>query len=242
VKALEAFGLSETAGHDRNEDAWACRPDHGVFVVADGMGGGPGGAEASRTAVEAFLRGIEHLAPGDRLKDDALRGVVDGVNRAVLGLADADPALSGLGTTLSGAVVVEGAMRLVHVGDSRIYRQRDGSLEQLTPDHTVAAELVALERLSREGARKHPLRGMLSRYVGSTRDAHPDIVAVDARPGDWLLLATDGLTAVLTDDDMAGLLAAAPAQAEARCRALVAAALSRDPPDNLTVVSFRMPA
>jgi protein phosphatase len=242
VKAVEAFGLSEIAGHDRNEDAWACRPELGVFVVADGMGGGPGAAQASRTAVEAFWKGIEGLAPRERLDDAALRRVVADVNRAVMALAEADPALTGLGTTLSGAVLADGALRLVHVGDSRIYRHRGGAIEQLTPDHTVAAELVALERLSREGARKHPLRGMLSRYVGSTRDASPEIVTVDARGGDWLLLATDGLTAVLADEDITALLAAAPPRAEARCRTLVEAALARNPPDNVTLVSFEVPS
>jgi serine/threonine protein phosphatase PrpC len=136
-------------------------------------------------------------------------------------------------------VVVDGASaRLVHLGDSRVYLLRGERLARLTRDHTVARELVELQRISAAEAEVHPLRGMLSRFVGSTADAEPDVAALSLAAGDWLLLATDGLTAVLQEADLLPLCRMEqPRGPEGVCRRLVAEALARHPPDNVTVIA-----
>ena len=235
---LQFFGLSEQANRESNDDCFAADGQIGLFAVADGIGGRPGASTASRAAVAALLKRIGGLDRAARFQEDALREALAGVNAEVIAVGERDPELTGLGTTLTALLLGEDEGCLVHLGDSRAYRLRDGALTRLTQDHTVANELVRLNRLRPEEVARHPLRATLSRFIGSPSDADADVHVFHSSPGECFLLATDGLTAVLSEDDILRLsLGALPNGMEAVCRSLAADAVRRSPPDNVTVVA-----
>jgi len=225
--------LSSSAGSDvgrmrsGNEDSYFCGQT--VFAVADGLGGHQGGEVASAAAVEPLARldGRGFLDPSEAA--EALAAAIREANQAILDRAAGDPALYGMGTTVTAAAVAgDGQLQLAHVGDSRAYRLREGALDQLTTDHTVVGELVRRGRLTPEQAAIHPERSILTRAVG-----------LDPRSGDQLLLCSDGLTEAVGDDRIAQLLSAAP-DGQAACRSLIDAANDAGGPDNITVVLVRV--
>lgn len=167
-----------------------------VVMVADGMGGHVAGETASRLAVENAL--------------DVDGSVVDRVeagNRAILEVAAEKPELAGMGTTLTLMELREsGTAHLAHVGDSRAYLLRDGRLDQLSVDHTVVHEYLAAGKISPEEAATHPHRSMLTRALGLSYDLDVDDDFIDLRPGDRLLLCSDGVNGMLTDDEIASIL------------------------------------
>ena len=233
------YALSEQAERDTNDDFFAAESELGLFAVADGIGGRPGASSASRAAVASLRKRIAELPPAERLERGRLRETLAQVNADVIAVGERDARLAGLGTTLSALVVGEKASCLVHVGDSRVYRVRDGGITRLTRDHTVANELVILNRLRPEEVERHPLRGMLSRFLGSTSDAEPEIETFAIDPGECYLLATDGLSAVLPEEDILRICwAELPDGMEAVCRSLTAEALRRHPTDNVTLVAL----
>lgn len=237
--------LSTFAGSDvgrtrsGNEDSYFC--GRTVFAVADGLGGHQGGEVASAAAVEplAALDGREFADPAEAA--EALAEAVRQANSAILDRATGDPDLWGMGTTLTAAAVAgDHHLQLAHVGDSRAYRFRDGSLEQLTTDHTVVGELVRRGRLTPEQAAIHPERSILTRAVGLDPRIPVDTPdPLELTPGDQVLLCSDGLTEVVPDVKIAQLLAAEP-DGDATCRSLIDAANSAGGPDNITVVLIRV--
>ncbi len=168
-----------------------------TLMVADGMGGHVAGEVASRLAVNAAAA-IE-LGPSDR---------VSAGNRAIREEVAREPSLEGMGTTMTlVALDPKGTARFAHVGDSRAYLSRKGELSQVTQDHTVAAEYVALGRIAPEEAVSHPQRHMLTRTLGLTRFVNIDEVEVSLQDGDRLLLCSDGLTEMVPDSRIAEVLA-----------------------------------
>ena len=236
--------LSSFAGTDvgrarsGNEDSYFC--GRTVFAVADGLGGYQGGEVASAAAVEplAALDGREFAEPGEAA--EALAAAIREGNAAILERAAGDPGLWGMGTTMTAAALAgERHLQLAHVGDSRAYLLRDGSLEQLTTDHTVVGELVRRGRLTPEQAAIHPERSILTRAVGLDPRVPVDTPdPVELRDGDQVLLCSDGLTEAVDDDRIAELLSAG-ADGEAACRSLIDAANGAGGPDNITVVLLR---
>jgi serine/threonine protein phosphatase PrpC len=236
--------LSSFAGTDvgrarsGNEDSYFC--GRTVFAVADGLGGHQGGEVASAAAVEplAALDGREFAEPGEAA--EALAAAIREGNAAILERAAGDPGLWGMGTTMTAAALAgERHLQLAHVGDSRAYLLRDGSLEQLTTDHTVVGELVRRGRLTPEQAAIHPERSILTRAVGLDPRVPVDTPdPVELRDGDQVLLCSDGLTEAVDDDRIAELLSAG-ADGEAACRSLIDAANGAGGPDNITVVLLR---
>ncbi|HET9291842.1 MAG TPA: Stp1/IreP family PP2C-type Ser/Thr phosphatase [Actinomycetes bacterium] len=237
--------LSTFAGSDvgrtrsGNEDSYFC--GRTVFAVADGLGGHQGGEVASAAAVEplAALDGREFADPAEAA--EALAEAVRQANSAILDRATGAPDLRGMGTTLTAAAVAgDHHLQLAHVGDSRAYRFRDGSLEQLTTDHTVVGELVRRGRLTPEQAAIHPERSILTRAVGLDPRVPVDTPdPLELTSGDQVLLCSDGLTEVVPDVKIAQLLAAEP-DGDATCRSLIDAANSAGGPDNITVVLIRV--
>jgi serine/threonine protein phosphatase PrpC len=233
--------LSSFAGTDvgrarsGNEDSYLC--GRTVFAVADGLGGHQGGEVASATAIEplAALDGREFAAPAEAA--EALAGAIREANSAILGRAAGDPALWGMGTTVTAAAIAgDRFLQLAHVGDSRAYLFRGGRLDQLTTDHTLVGELVRRGRLTRDQAAIHPERNILTRAVG----LDPGIVVdtpepLEPEPGDQVLLCSDGLTEAVDDGQIAALLADHP-DGHQGCRALIDAANAAGGPDNITVV------
>ena len=237
--------LSSFAGSDvgrmrsGNEDSYFCGQT--VFAVADGLGGHQGGEVASAAAVEPLTRldGREFTEPSEAA--EALATAIREANQSILDRAAGDPALYGMGTTVTAAAVAgDGQLQLAHVGDSRAYRLREGALDQLTTDHTVVGELVRRGRLTPEQAAIHPERSILTRAVGLDPRVPVDLPdPLELRSGDQLLLCSDGLTEAVSDDRIAQLLSAAP-DGQAACRSLIDAANDAGGPDNITVVLVRV--
>jgi len=227
----------------RNEDALLQRPARGLVAVADGMGGHAAGDIASRIAVDVVDDRTAHLPP-DGL-DDFLADTVREAHHAILRAAEADTSLEGMGTTLTLLRVDPdtGAGRIAHTGDSRAYRWREDVLQRLTRDQTWVQDQIDVGALTPEQARAHPFSAMLTSALGVGRDVDIQIVDPEPRPGDLFLLCSDGLTARLTEDDLARLIrdhtpdpATDDYDLPALARTLVDAANDAGGPDNITVV------
>jgi protein phosphatase len=207
-----------------------------LFAVADGVGGGPGGEVAARLAVDALSSG----AAAARTLGD-LRALAADASEAVHDAGTADPALTGMATTLTaGLFLPDGRLGLVHAGDSRAYRVRAGALEQLTSDHALVTQLLADGLITPERAATHPLRNMLTRALGRDRDTDFDTLVVDTQPGDVFLFCSDGLTKMLPDDTIAAIMASATSL-DAAAMQLVRAANAAGGRDNVTAVLAAAP-
>ncbi|MCU1378857.1 MAG: serine/threonine protein phosphatase [Acidimicrobiales bacterium] len=193
---LDWAAASDTGQVRANNQDSAVAED-GLFAVADGMGGHAAGEVASRVAVEA----LRVSAEGNGLVE-----AVRAANQAVIDRADTDPALRGMGTTMV-AIAREGEqVVMVNVGDSRGYLFRDGQLQQITEDHNLVAQLLREGRLTREEARVHPQRNIITRVLGNDPDVEIDVFTVDAFRGDRFLLCSDGLFNEVDDDAVADVL------------------------------------
>jgi PPM family protein phosphatase len=198
--------------------------DRVVLIVADGMGGHVAGEVASRIAINAAAAASD-LEATDRVAVG---------NRAIREEVARDPGLEGMGTTMTLLAIEDEIATIGHIGDSRAYLLREGELTQLTDDHTVAAEYVAQGQLTREEAARVPQRHMLLRTLGLTRFLNVDEVKVDLSPGDRILLCSDGLTEMVSDDDIAKTLA--DGSADEVVWELVEMANDAGGVDNITVV------
>lgn len=216
-----------------NQDGYVVEPlpdGAWLLAVADGMGGLPGGAVASRRVLEVIRR----LGGGRRHGAAELEQAVKAANRELFREARQRPNLKGMGTTVTVAQVAGTELIVAHVGDSRAYRLRGGRLERLTQDHSVAGELEAAGEISRDEAAVHPQRHVLTRAVGPWHTVRVDLLVVPWHRADRLLLCTDGLTGSVPEAEILGILERT--RGEAAVDALVAAALARGGPDNVTVV------
>jgi PPM family protein phosphatase len=216
----------------RNEDAYVIEPP--LFAVADGMGGAQAGEIASRIAA-SVLRDSETNSG-----EDAVVALIQEANRRVYEAAATDEARSGMGTTITAALVEDGTVRIGHVGDSRAYRIRDGLLEQLTEDHSLVAELVRSGRLSPEEADVHPQRSVITRALGTDPDVDVDTFSVDARPGDVFMICSDGLTSMVDDKTILDIVEKHRSDLEQAAQKLVDAANKGGGEDNITVIVFEI--
>jgi protein phosphatase len=240
VALFDWYTMSEQAGLPHNEDCVLAEPGYGIFIVADGMGGRPGGAQASRVAARAFMEFLRRVNPSVLTETRVLRSAVAAANEAVRAVVQADPNMAGMGTTLSAVILTERRNKIVHVGDSRIYGYVQGKLELLTEDHTLSSELVARQIVSDKNIGKLPLRNVLSQAVGTKPAVEPDIADLVLLPEEWLLLTTDGLYKTLSDARLAETMMAAEKEgAQAMCRSLMRAALAAQPRDNVTLAIVR---
>jgi protein phosphatase len=219
---------------DVNQDAFLATDR--LWAVADGVGGGPAGEMAAAIAIDALGRGAAAArTAGDlsRLAQDAAAGVY--------AAGRADPALTGMATTLTAALLTPDGLAVVHAGDTRLYRLRAGRLERLTEDHAFVDQLVRDGLLAPEQAATHPLRSMITRALGRDPDVDYDTALHAVEPGDVFLLCSDGLTKMVDDDVIAAIAAAAPSL-EAATLELVRAANAAGGRDNVTVVLGAVPA
>ena len=218
----------------RNEDAFVVDPP--LFAVADGMGGAQAGEVASRLAAAAFreYREADELAPEERVQ-----AIIKEANRRIYDRARVDSQVSGMGTTVTAALLTDGRVVIGHVGDSRAYRIRDGRLEQLTEDHSLVADLMRSGRLTPEEAEGHPQRSVITRALGTDPDVDVDTLVIEAEAGDLFLLCSDGLSTMVSDDKVLETVERAGSLDDA-ARNLVRAANSGGGEDNVTVVLFRL--
>lgn len=222
----------------RNEDALLLRPDRGLFAVADGMGGHAAGDIASRIAVDVLdERSIDFRGDVETRLADAIRAGHD----AILKAARADAALQGMGTTLTALHIDGDGCVIAHVGDSRAYRWRGGSLDQLTRDQTWVQEQVDAGLLAPEQARDHPFSAMLTCALGiEEAELDVQVLAPACESGDTYLLCSDGLMARLDDDDVRRILVEHGSDLDETARSLVDAANRAGGPDNITVALVRL--
>jgi protein phosphatase len=234
LRVVEQAHRSDT-GRQRNanEDAFLANPP--VFAVADGMGGAQAGEVASRLAAESFA----DVRRADESPEAYLRTIAKTANARIHRLAQTDSSRSGMGTTLTAALVEEDEVGLAHVGDSRAYLLRDGRLKLLTSDHSLVEELRRSGRLTDEQAEDHPQRSIITRALGPEREVEVDTMTYRARPGDVYLLCSDGLTTMLREERIEAVLSEAPSLDEAVER-LVGEANDAGGRDNITVVAFRL--
>jgi len=222
-----------------------------LYVVADGMGGHAGGDVASAIAVQhlfgvASAIAVQHLFGLDQpyaSVEEARERLFHSILGAGAELTQAvveHPELTGMGTTVSAMIRVKSSMVIAHIGDSRIYRLREGVLEQITADHTFVQRLVDSGRITAEEAAVHPRRSVLMRVLGDV-DAEPEIDThvIDTQPGDKWLLCSDGLSGYVSERDMAEILLTVD-DPELACHKLITQSLSEGAPDNVTVVIVRV--
>jgi serine/threonine protein phosphatase PrpC len=233
-----------------NEDSYCIRPDLGLYVVADGMGGHTAGEVASRLAVEAIERFIEETKDSSRtwplpfdprLSTDGNRlgTALRLANRRLAAAVERDASLKGMATTAAALLATSTGFVVAHVGDSRVYRSRGGRLEQVTHDHSWVSEQVRAGSLSESDARHHPWRNVVTRAIAGGDDPEVDVAEVDVREGDLLMICSDGLSGVVSNEECQAILDTAPSLEEA-CRQLVAAANARGGPDNITVALLKI--
>ncbi|MCA1943067.1 MAG: protein phosphatase 2C domain-containing protein [Yonghaparkia sp.] len=206
-----------------------------LFVVADGMGGHAGGDVASALAIQS----IAHIdRPFDTASDAAaaLRDALLEANQELAETVFEHPELAGMGTTVSGFVRVGDRLALAHIGDSRVYRWRDGTLTQMTKDHTFVQRLVDSGRITAEEAAVHPRRSVLMRVLGDVElSPEIDVEVLETRPGDRWVLCSDGLSGFVEEDRIGELLDENP-DAGAAVEALIEESLDHGAPDNVTVI------
>ncbi len=222
----------------RNEDAYAVDDALGVYLVADGLGGHQGGNVASALAHDAVLATFEEGRDG--LPDAApalLEEAVRHANKRIRYRAEGEPALDGMGTTLTLLWLGDDAHGYAaHVGDSRLYRLDGGRFTQLSEDHTLAMEMVRGGAMTLEEAEHSFAWHRLTRVVGLDARLEVDICPVDAAGADAFLLCSDGLTGMVADDEIARLMRAALPDPRRTGEALIDAALAAGGDDNVTVV------
>jgi protein phosphatase len=244
-------GLKRTS----NEDSYSTRPDVGLFVVADGMGGHVAGEVASRVAVEAIEAFIQETAGADKnrtwpfpfdptvsLEANRLRAAFRLANRKIASAIADSQDLRGMATTASAVLLGPQGASVAHVGDSRVYVLRSGKLDQLTHDHSWVEEQVRAGTLSPTAARQHPWRNVVTRALSGGEDPEVDVTEVIPRPGERYLLCSDGLFTVLSDARIAELLGDMKASLDAIAGALVAAANDAGGPDNITALILQIDA
>ncbi len=236
MRTGRASALTDTGRRrPQNEDTFVCSPP--LFAVADGVGGAQAGEIASRLAAVA----LEERGAGE-LGEETLAGLLQEANARIYRYALENPAAAGMGTVATALLVDEaaGTVAIGHVGDSRAYRLRDATLEQLTPDHSLVGELVRAGRLSTEEAEHHPHRSVITRAVGTEPTVEVETLTVEASPGDLYLICSDGLTDIVRDTQIVDLILAADRDPDAAAEALVATANRNGGIDNITVVLFEI--
>lgn len=200
---MQAQGASDPGRvREQNQDVFAVRAELGLVVLADGMGGASAGGVAAEVAVDAALEHVTGALKRGPLQPAQLGAAVKLANERVRGMASAISAYRGMGTTLVVLWVREDKGYVAHVGDSRMYRFRAGGFEQITRDHSLVQEWVDTGVIAPEEARTAPNRNIVTRAIGAKPTVDPEVTEVEIAANDLLLLCSDGLTGMLTDEQI----------------------------------------
>jgi len=236
---MQYWGITDRgAVRSQNQDAYAVQmlEDGRVLaVVCDGMGGARAGNIASAMTVELFMESFLTLDGDDthKMGQSAIQ-----TNDRVFHRAITDDECAGMGTTLVAALVGRGRSLLLNVGDSRAYHINEGGIRQVTRDHSVVEDLVKSGQLTREEARNHPRKNLITRALGCEPQLRADLFHESTGQGDWLLLCSDGLSNLVTEQEMLYEVIHG-GDADTCCQRLLDIALHRGAPDNVTVVLVR---
>jgi protein phosphatase len=234
LRAADTIAKTDT-GRQRRENEDSALAQAPVFVVADGMGGAQAGEVASRIAVEAFAQGL----PASGTPEQRLVTRVQEANRRIFDVSRSERERAGMGTTLTAAYLDDSHLTIAHVGDSRAYLFRGGSLKRLTQDHSLVDELVRRGKLTEEQAAEHPQRSIITRALGPEPEVEVDTWTYPVRAGDVLMLCSDGLTSMVAEERVEEILASSDTLKSA-AQALIDEANAAGGRDNITVVLFRI--
>ncbi|WP_026487208.1 Stp1/IreP family PP2C-type Ser/Thr phosphatase [Caldanaerobius polysaccharolyticus] len=238
---MKAVGKTDVGNtRENNEDGYYIKNDDELklFIVADGMGGHNAGEIASSLAIKSvadyFEENYKKINKRDCdivnfIKEAIVQGNLEVFKRAML-----NKSMNGMGTTLTLLLIENGKYFLGHIGDSRAYLVRDGEIKQISNDHSLVAELIRQGSITENEARVHPQRNIITRALGTEDDIEIDIAFDHVNPGDIILLCTDGLTSMLTDQEILDIIY--DKEPEMACEELVKAANARGGYDNITVV------
>jgi serine/threonine protein phosphatase PrpC len=215
-----------------NEDSVMVRTERGLWAVADGMGGHDAGDVASAKVADA-LQDLPIVYGLDQLTEAAMAALTR-VNGELIELARSVDSQRTIGSTVVGLAIADGEFRCFWAGDSRAYRLRDGKISRLSRDHSLVQDLVDAGMLSADEAEGHPNANVITRAVGVTEDLKFDVVSGDVRLGDQFVLASDGMTRLVEDHEVAAQLASA--DLDDAIDALIEMVLSRGAPDNVSIV------
>ena len=241
------FGMTDLGRRrDSNEDQYLVDPVHGLYAVADGMGGHAAGEIASMLAIDTLKESMGLGDPAGRPTDAAeavehLRRAVAEANRRICESIVTNEEHRGMGTTLVALLHIDDLAIIGNVGDSRAYLLRDGRLHRLTSDHSWVNEQVKMGLLSDDAAQRHPMRNIVTRALGSRVDVTVDLVEENMQPGDTFMLCSDGLNTMLSHEEIESTLKRCAADPEGACRALVEAANAQGGEDNTTVIVLTYP-
>lgn len=240
---LEAFALTDPGKiRSSNQDTFRIVPDLGLYQLADGMGGARGGGKASVMAVDSVT---EILAQSTHRDAAALLNAVEEANQRVFREATRDPSLEGMGTTLVAVLETkEHDLAIASVGDSRAYLLSDGKLRAITEDQTWVQEVGRPLGLDEESLKRHPMRHVLTMAVGVAPAVRIRYYAAPIQPGDVMMLSSDGLHGVVSEEAMERILNETLSNGETpsledACHQLVEAANELGSPDNVTVLLIR---
>ncbi len=225
---------------EKNEDRWFADPRQGLYVVCDGMGGQAAGAVAAEIVVQTLpallsqqLNNVSDL--GSPAARERLLAALAELSKRVRAGSVHQAGLEGMGSTVVLALIENDQALVAHMGDSRAYLLRAGTMEQLTHDHSLLQLLLDCGEVAPDEAADHPSRCQLTRYVGMTGEALPEARLVAMLPGDRLLLCTDGLTNMVSDQELLALLQQS-VEPRAACESLVSAANAAGGKDNVTAL------
>jgi protein phosphatase len=223
-----------------NQDNYYISSDERVFVVADGMGGTKGGATASKIAVETVKQMWDEQRPDTKDKEAVqnwLQEAVTKANNNICDEADGSVGCKGMGTTIVVAVQPEEGeeIHIAHVGDSRAYVLKEGTIEPVTNDHSVVMEMMRKDRLTPEQCRTNPFRHLLTRCLGHERDVEVDKTNVGLADPAWMVLCSDGLSSVVPDEEIGSTIIACDSAGEV-CQKLLTKTIDAGAPDNVTIV------
>lgn len=237
---LCCFGLSDLGvGRLNNEDVWVAFPDIGFFALADGMGGHQAGEIAAKEAIENLSLSVKEIKTSDPMELVAkLKGAIEKANRWVYRLGQKTDSLNGMGTTLCCLIWSHNTVIYAHVGDSRVYRFRDKKLELLTQDHSLFMKWLKHGKLAEECETPFPYKNVITRAVGTASKANPEIALSSHLPGDLFFLCTDGLSDVLTLEDMEKILTCSP-DLENASKRLIQEAKIKGSADNITILMIQ---
>ena len=234
---LEAFGASDPGCvRSNNEDYFLVVPDIGLYLVADGMGGAQAGEYASRLAAETIQQAV--AKNGKTMDSDALVAAFSGANQRIKDEAAGNANMEGMGTTLVVALEGNGELLIGSVGDSRVYTYENGILNAITEDQTWVNEVGRRLGIDEESLKNHPMRHVLTMAIGVADNLRVNIYRINPLPGIQILLCSDGLHGVVSEEDMKASLSATTSL-EAKSKDLIALARARGGPDNITTVLLR---
>lgn len=244
--SIESFGASDIGlVRLNNEDVWACLRGKNFFILADGMGGHQAGEIAANEAVLKLCTWIQELFHLKHLPKQAeeviplLEKAIEETNHWIYTLSTCDKEMAGMGTTLCLALLLEKTLLYAHVGDSRIYRVRKGTIKRLTTDHSLRDELIANGRLEEKAALSFPFKNIITRAIGTHPCVLADVQTTLVAPGDLYFLCSDGLTDCVNDKEILSII-----QADKNIKTitenLIEQAKKKGGPDNITIVMFKV--